>query len=213
MPDEDPNAQGTQSGTEGDGGASGSDQGGSTGTGSTETGGASTGTTTEETVSKAEHEQALARMRAADQRASQREAELKAIRDKDLPEAEKTKKDLEETTKRAEAAEASLRTQRIQNAFLRDNTHSWKDPEAALALVDLTGVDIAEDGQVTGLKDALKRLSGKYPWMLNEKGKEGDEGKGGSGAPPMNGKPGSDKPDKSKLAQRLPALRTRVRPQ
>lgn len=213
MPDLDDTS--AQSGTDDATASGGSDQAstdGNTDAGSTD---ANADKPAVETVTRAEFDAVMARMKAADQRASAREAELKQLRDKDLPEAEKAKKEFEEAVTRAQKAETELRATRITNAFLKDNTYRWKDSGAALKLVDLDGVDISDSGEVTGLKDALKRLAQAHPWMLEEKG--ADDGKSGggtgAGAPPMNGKGGTDKADGKKLAQRLPAMRTRVRPQ
>lgn len=214
MPDEDLDKDGAQGGAADSTDSGGTDQGGSNSNEGTDNASEGTGSagSTEEQVSKAEYDKILERMRAADRRSAATEAELKKIRDKDLPEAEKLQREHQEAVQRAEKAESDLRQARISNAFLEDNTYKWKNPKTALKLVDLGQVEIAEDGSVTGLKEALKALAQSEPYLLDTAGKEdtGNGGGGGSGAPPMNGKGGGSKPDSKKLQSRLPAMRTRV---
>jgi len=225
----------TQPGT-GEGAQSGVDpnaQSGGTGeTGTTEAGaqsgaagqgagteGVTTAATTAETVSKADFDRAVNQLRAADQKRTEAETALKQLRDKDLPEAERLKRDFETVTAERDKLTADLQKSRIENAFLKQNKYTWQDPEAALLLADMSSVAIDAEGTVTGLEDALKRLANAKPWMLVNKsgdGEGGTEGKGGApttvGTPPMNGQAGTSRPDANKLADRFPALRTRQRP-
>lgn len=158
------------------------------------------------------------RMRAADKRASELEKELKAIRDKDLPEAEKTRKELEEVSKANEQLSATNAKLRIENAFLTDNTYKWRDPKLAMKNVDQSAIDIDSDGNVTGLKEALKKLATDYPFMLEDTKPDGDGDSEGDGAgtgrvdrtPTMNGgKRGTDKASRETIASRFPASRSR----
>lgn len=186
-------------------------QSGAEGTGTTET-------ATEETVSKAQHEQLRAQLAAADRKRQEAETALQGIKDKDLPEMDRMKRDLQTATERADKAERELRDARVSNAFFRDNSYKWHDAAAALKMADLSEVNIADDGTVTGMKEALKRLATANPWML-DKGTTGDDGAAGSGgststgAPPMNGRTGSTQDAGVKaLTGRLSAMRTRRRP-
>lgn len=169
------------------------------------------------TVSAEEFTKLRARMQAADQRAGKAEQELKALRDKDLPEAEKLKREHGELAEKVSQLTDQLRQARIDNAFLKDNTHSWHDPGAALRMADLAGVQIDEEGGVSGLKEALAELAKKNPWMLKPKS-EGDgdagtnTGQAAVGTPPMNGKAGTQRSDRGAQARRFPMLNTRTRP-
>lgn len=207
---------GTQSGTgSGDSGTSATGaQSGAAGQG--QAGQAATGNTgAQETVTRAEFETLRSQLSAADKRRTEVETELRNLKDKDLPELERFKRDVTELTKRAEAAEAGLRQERLNNAFLKDNTHTWHDPETALRLADLTTVTIDDAGKVTGLKEALKRLADAHPFLVKPKS-EGDDDKGGSGTssftPPMNNGRQDAGANASKAAQqrRFPALRGRT---
>lgn len=200
-------------------------QSGETGTGASGAEGGSTGsegaTTTEtqsvsETVAKADHEAVIARMKAADQRAAKVEAELKAIRDKDLPEQEKLKRDHSDLVKAQEALAKVNTGLALENAFLKVSTFKWRDPEAALKLADLSGVEIDADGKVTGLEAALKKLAADKKYLLEDKKDEADEEdedekpKPTTGAPTMGaGGRKADGPDKNKLKKTYSALRMR----
>lgn len=167
------------------------------------------------TVSLEEHERIRARMAAADQRAGKAEAELRQLRDKDLPALQKAERDLVDVTARAEKAEAALKQSRLDNAFFTDNKYTWKNPKTALKLADLSKVEVDEDGTVTGLTAALDALAKSDPYLLEDKKSEDDEDKGkegkgstgalGTGGPGQQPKVTDDK----KLAARFPSLRTR----
>jgi hypothetical protein len=82
--------------------------------------------------------------------------------------------DLEQTV---EAQKGSIRKLRIDNAFLTQSDVEWHDPEAALALVDLSEVEIKDDGSVKGLKEALAALAEKKPYLVKQKEAEERKGK------------------------------------
>ena len=216
---------------EGDEGAqSGADAGQSAGgpsTGESAQGGAGDGQNqqgqgqqnTAATVRAEAHERTRTRMQAADQRASKLELELKALRDKDLPEAEKLKREHGELTEKVKQLDDQLRQARIDNAFLKDNTHSWHDPGAALRMADLSRVEIDADGNVSGLKESLIQLAKQNAWMLKPSSEGADDsgdgtntGQAATGTPPMNGKPGTQRSDRGAQARRFPVLNTRHRP-
>lgn len=162
-------------------------------------------------ASKAELEKVTARMRAADQRASQLEAELRQIKDKDLPEAEKLKRDHEEAVARAEKAEQRVAEMAISNAFLTDNTYKWKNPVTAMKLLDRDKVTVEADGSVQGMKDALKALATSDPYLLDDtKGEESKETPPPGTAPANNGGAGKGKDPKATQQRRFPAMRTRL---
>lgn len=209
-----PNGEGAQSGAEGtQSGAGESTDNGSPNTGtsgeSAQSGAAQT-TPTEESVSKSELEQQRARTKAADERAARLDAELKQLRDKDLPEVEKLKRDYEETQKQVTVLQDRNTQLALENAFLKDNTYTWHNPGRALKLVDLGQVTIEEDGTVSGLKDALKALSTSDPYLIKKEASEAAKPPAGTAPGNNGGSTGKPTPAKG-MAARIPALNTRVR--
>lgn len=210
-----PEGEGAQSGTDdtqsggvqGNSGESGAN-GGSTG----DTGGSGTqsGGETGKTYSQQEYDALAARMKAADQRAAKFESDLKQLRDKDLPEADKLKRDHEEAVKKAEQYQRELEEMRISNAFLTDNTYKWRNPATALKLLDRGKISIDSDGQVIGMKDALTALAKSDDYLLEPKqgNDSGQQGQGGT-APGNNGGAGGGKTPAKQAVSRFPAMRSR----
>lgn len=159
-----------------------------------------------------ELERTRQRMIAADQRATAAEKKLQAAEDKDKSELEIANREREEAKAAKEKAEAALNEQRIENAFLIDNTHTWHNNAAALKLLDRTDVTIGEDGKVSGLPAALTKLAREHPYLL--KGNEGGGGGGGDGKPTGDGKDGKKgkdaKAEAAALAEKYPILRGRT---
>jgi chromosome segregation ATPase len=209
-----PEGEGAQSGAEGTQSGAGTATG-STGTDSNaatdgaQSGAQGTQTQTEVERLAAQLEQQRTRTQAADKRAAEHEAALKQLRDKDLPEQQKLTRDLQEAQKSVEALKETNGTLAIQVAFLKDNTHTWHNPEAALKLVDMSQVEIAADGAVTGMKDALKALASAHPYLVKTEASTGTQTPG-STAPGNNGGSAAITPNAKALAARFPALRTRV---
>ena len=206
-----PEGEGAQSGAEGTQSGAGENATGNTdGTTGTETGstGAQSGAT-EETVSKADLIRQQERTRAADDRAARMEAELKKLRDKDLPEQEKLQRDYEEATQTVEKLRTTNSELSLKVAFLEDNTYQWQNPKRAMQLIDLGKVEISDDGTVSGLKDALKALATSDPYLLKAETEPKEPPKGGT-TPGNNGGTSTGKPDAKKIASRFPAMRTRV---
>lgn len=201
-------ADGTQSGA---GEVDGTGSGTTTAEGTTAQSGGENGTgaQTEDKVSRTELDAVLNRMRAADQRATKAEQELKAIRDKDLPDAEKLKRDYAEAQATVEKLSTTNRELALKVAFLSDNTYSWHNAERALRLVDMSQLEIQDDGSVRGLKDALKALATSDPYLIKQEVKETNTAPAGT-APGNNGASGNNKPTTKGLEARIPALRTRV---
>jgi hypothetical protein len=203
---------------EGEGAQSGADEGVQSGTGGTTTDDSGTAGTTVETgtqsgaPSEAEKlaESYREKMRAADQRAAKFETELKQLREKDLPEAEKQAKQLSEAQATVDKLTETNKSLALKVAFLSDNSVTWHNPERALKLVDLSNVTIDEDGTVTGLKDALTALS-KSDAYLVKTDTSAEEIKPPGTAPGNNGSNGTGGTKRGALESRLPVLRTRVR--
>lgn len=202
-------AEGAQSGT-GEGTGTGGTQD-VTGTNTAQSGGEnSSQQATDIKVDRTELDAVLARMRAADQRASKAEADLKQLRDKDLPEADKLKRDYEEATATVAKLQEANNALALKVAFLSDNTYAWHNPERALRLVDLSQVEIQDDGTVRGLKDALKALATSDAYLIKQEVKETTVPAGTASG--NNGSSGTTKPGTKAMAARIPALQTRVRP-
>jgi hypothetical protein len=191
----------------------GGDDGSNTDTGTSNDGGtggsSGTGSTGAETVSRTEYEAIVNRLRAADRRRQEFEDQLKQIRDKDLPEAEKLKRDYAEAQATVEKLSTTNRELALKVAFLSDNTYSWHNAERALRLVDMSQLEIQDDGSVRGLKDALKALATSDPYLIKQEVKETNTAPAGT-APGNNGASGNNKPTTKGLEARIPALRTRV---
>lgn len=206
-----PEGEGAQSGADGTQSGAGES---TTGTGTdpttdTTTQGGSETATTDESAKLAE--QYRDRMRAADQRAAKFEAELQQIRDKDLPEAEKLKRDFDTAQKQVVELQDSNKRLALENAFLKDNTYGWHNPDRALKLVDLSQVEIQSDGSVAGLKDALKALATSDPYLIKQQTDDSKPQQQGGTAPGNNGNSSTSKPNAAKMVGRLPALGSRVR--
>lgn len=128
------------------------------------------------------------RMASADRARSVAEAKVKEYDDKDKSELDLAKQEAADAVSKAEATETALRQARIHNSFLASNEFTWHDPMTALALADLSAVEIGADGAVTGLDASLKKLAKDKPFLLKTVEKKpvpsGDDkdGRGGTGA-------------------------------
>jgi len=93
----------------------------------------------------------------------------------------------------------------IRLEFMANNKHEWKNPKAALKLLDLSDVEI-EDGEVVGLEDAIDQLAKDEPYLLKEaKGEPKQRRRGPSGQPTGTKRKGN--PNRDKLLSKYPALR------
>lgn len=161
-------------------------------------------------VDRAEYERVKRHRAAADRRVAERDATIadlqKQLRDKDTKADGTVQARVTELESATKKQDKTIHELRIQNAFLAANTYDWVDPSDALRLADLSAVEIdPEDGSVTGLKEALKKLATAKPHLIKSR-KEGDRNPSGG---PNNGKrKGSTKKiDRATLAQNYPVLR------
>lgn len=156
----------------------------------------------------AERRKANAALKKQNEELNQR---LKAIEDKDKGELEKATGSLTEAqTKLQELQEQNMQLL-INNAFLSDNTHNWANPKAALRLADLSDVEIDDEGNVTGLKEALDALAKSDPYLLakaksDDDDDDDDKGKNSATGQPV-GKKSKGNPNRDKLLEKYPALR------
>ena len=84
-----------------------------------------------------------------------------------LSEVEKAKKAQADAEAKARATEERLRTAAIRNAVvLAASKANFYDPEDAFRLADLAEVQVADDGTVTGVDNALKALTKAKPHLV-----------------------------------------------
>lgn len=142
--------------------------------------------------------------------------ELDKIKGKDKDETTKAKERALELETQVKNLTASLTGSQLEIAFLKDNTYAWHNPGRALALADLSKVEIDNDGTVHGLKEALEALAKSDPYLIkqdDEKNKvKEDKGKPpGTGGSRSGSKQGETKEARdarqSALAAKYPALR------
>lgn len=196
--DDDDDKKGTGDSGAGDGGDDGGDSG-----------------TDDDVVTKAELDKIISRMKAADVRADKAEAALKKIEDAkkdDLTKAQERTTELEEEIT---GLQSTVRTLRLQNAFLTANKHNWHDPDVALRIAQDQGYldeDVTDDdGKVDKVRlgKALDRLAKEKPFLVNTGGKDDDDEPGEPSGEPAGGRSNNGKDDKAKreqLKRRFPIL-------
>lgn len=168
----------------------------------------------QDAVSRKEYEAVRLRMQAADKRASDLEAKLTAEQRAKMDENERTKAELADAKTAMETMKDQLSKAQMEVAFLKDNSHKWRNPAAALKLADLSGVEVGDDGTVKGLKQALDALAKSDAYLLetettNES--SNDNGKGATGRTgihPQNGQQSGS--GRTELEKKFPGLRGRV---
>lgn len=172
----------------------------------------------EKTVSQARFDKLTKQLQAADRRRTEAENELKQLRDKDLPEADKLQRDLQEATERAAKFEGNFTNLARQHAFLLATSEAkiqWQNPKAALRLAELKDLTINDDGSVDGIDEAVRALAEEHPYLVQEAttdtGADKDtKPKPRSGSPVGSGtgkaKKGGGLTDEE-LRQKFPALR------
>lgn len=148
------------------------------------------------------------------------EEELKGLRAfkeeserKTRTETENLQKDLQARDAKIEQLTSANKALAVQIAFLQEPGYEWHSPERALAALDLSSVEIGEDGVVSNpqvLKDAIKKLASEEAWMLKTKKDEEAElpppSGGGPGNPSAN-KQKNAAAEKERLRAKYPALR------
>jgi chromosome segregation ATPase len=207
--------EGAQSGATGGQSAPAND--GSTGT-DTATSGQSAQQQAADAVSRAEYDQRMAQLAAADRKREEAEQKLKALQDAALSEEEKRKRDLEAATEQIKAKDDEIKGLKLERAFLKDNTHEWHNPDAALKLVDLSNVAISDDGKTTGLKEALEALAKAHPYLVKPKADTTGDGAastagqsaGVTGVAGQGGGSGQGNAGRAALEKKFPALKGRT---
>lgn len=164
-----------------------------------------------ETVSKADFDKIFARMQAADRAKGEAEKKLREKEQAEMTELDRTKSQLEDQKTRADQAEAKLNAMIIENAFHRENKFIWHDVGDAVAALDLSGVEVGEDGKVSGMAKAIQDVVKRKPHYVKSN-QEQDQGEG-NGPPAANGANNGQRKgdpgkgvDAKKLVARFPAL-------
>lgn len=182
-------------------------------------------------VSREEFDAVTRRLSAADKRRSDAEKEAAALRkekeDKERegkPELENLRKDHDELVKNNEGLQNRFRKLALVNAFLTASAQekiAWHDPKVAQKAADLEDLEVDEDGNVEGIRDAVKLLAKSHKYLVNSGKEDGDEGDGkeerrrgasGSGVgstKTSKGKKATGQLSREELIKRFPALKTR----
>lgn len=129
---------------------------------------------------------------------------------------DKSTGEVDKATKAAAAAQARARELQVENAFLKANKIDWHDAQDALKHLDMSEVDMDEDGNVDAksLEAELRRLAKAKPYLVKSKAKtadgEAEDGKGkektSSKANRRRDEKGNTGKTREDLAKRFPAL-------
>lgn len=115
----------------------------------------------------------------------------------------------QEVTRQLEEARRQNEDLLIRVEFMANTKYSWKNPKAALRLLDLSDVEIDEDGEVEGLDEAIEKLATSEPYLLDTSKEEKDDKdkkrRGATGQPTGGKRKGN--PNRDKLLAKYPALR------
>ena len=118
----------------------------------------------------AELEKTRAALKAANAESAARRKKLEAFEAFD-DELGRVKAELAQAKADADQAKASARNSAIRHAVeTAAGTLNFQDPADALTLADLSTVQVAEDGAVSGAAEAVKALADKRPYLLKPAG-------------------------------------------
>ena len=139
-------------------------------------------------------------------RLAELESSLKGYTDADKTELDKASEERDAFKGQVDTLTATNRKLAIQVAFLGEAGYSWHNPKTALRLLDLDGVEIDDEGEVTGLTEAVKKLADENPFLLKGKGDD-DEDEDDEKSPPSGQPVGS----RSKRTTQRQALEKKYR--
>lgn len=124
----------------------------------------------DEVVSKFKYDKLFARMQNADRRSSDLQKQLDELKDKkDISQEVKNENaELKSTVDKLTKANRDLT---VRVGFFSVNTIDWQNPEAALKLLDLSDVEVDEDGTFDkrALKVAMRNLAKEHPYLVRAK--------------------------------------------
>lgn len=218
-------ADGDDNGNAGDNNATGQndDQGGASGQqtgsegqqnqGQTDGGSGDNQGSAERTYTQADWDQLMSRMQAADRRASNFETELKKVTDAGKSEQQRKEDEAAAAIKERDELKQEVRNARIGNAFLTVTGYNWHNPSDALDMLMaryLDGVEVDDDGKVTGIDAAVKKMAKDKSYLIKTETSSTAQDQ-------MNGKrkgEGNDADQKTRdaeLLKRFPSMQRGVR--
>lgn len=168
-----------------------------------------------DTISRAEYDALMKRMKAADKRAADAEKKIREQDDAKKDDLTKAQDRVAELEQAVEDSATTIRTLRLENAFLTSNKHSWHDPEVALDLaqrkkyVDEDIID--DDGTVdkVALKKALDRLAKECSYLVAAPKKQKDDADGDEPDQPSGQSAGKRSKNNDDSAAKQQQLRSR----
>jgi len=132
--------------------------------------------------------------------------DLKQFTDKDKSEVEKTSERARELETAYEELAVKYEALRKRNAVLSQTKYQFKNPDLAMKLVDLDGVEFDDDGTASGLDKVLDALKKSDPYLF----KDGTEGSSSEEQPPKTGEAPQRKDkatvNREALLKKYPAL-------
>lgn len=164
-------------------------------------------------VTRDEYNALMARLQAADRRATAAEKKIKDAEDATLSEAEKAKQDLARAQAELAAQKERNDRQAVDNAILADTSYAgkWHNVETVMGLIDRSGITIEDSGKVTGVKAALDKLARDHAYLLKPtEGAAGTNNGGGSTGAAGTSRPTGARPGQADWEKRFPAMRGRV---
>lgn len=171
------------------------------------------------TALESEKERHYKRRKAAEAENEELKRKLKEHEDAKLSDSQKAAKELEETKQENGNLKSTLRQLALHNAFLLVNDVKWHNPKRALASVDLSDVEIDDEGKVDdkALKAAIKKLADEEPYLVAQDDSEDDDKddtpRERTGTPSSGSTRHRDKKntERQKLLETYPSLRQHVK--
>lgn len=154
--------------------------------------------------------------KAEKKRADELAAKLQAIEDKDKPEIERLTKENKDLASKVSDLESRNQQLAIENEFVLKHANRFDDPDVARLVLEKKygkedGINVDEDGEVTGMKEAVEALLKEKPKWAKGSGDDGGSGSGNDqpSGRQTNGKAKKDGLNTEALAKKFPALRGR----
>lgn len=194
----------------GDGGDDDNDNSGDSGSGDGDDGDDGDSGDGDDDDTKAEIEKLKKRLKAADQRASKAEKKIQDQENAKKDDLTKAQDRVTELETQVGELQGQLQSERLNNAFLAANKHTWHKPGSALKLAQSEGYldDVVDDdGSVSekALSSALSKLAKEHPYLVKPSG----SGSSGDSAGGRSGNNKDDKATKDEDRRRAPALNRR----
>lgn len=159
-----------------------------------------------------------ARMRAADKNRSETQKKLEAaearlaeIDQANMTELQKLQAENEKLKQKTQGLSQKMKDQALENAFLATPGVEWADKEDAYTVLRtkyLEGVEIDEDGKVSGMKEAVAAMAKGKPHLVKTAAEEVIQPSSeATGETPKKRKGEKTTADRASLAKRFPALK------